>query len=332
MILSQRLDIHIAVACSLFLLLLSGCGSRESQSVSTAEEPEVFMFSYFVGNGEDGLHFAYSEDGYHWKALADGKSFLTPTAGGDKLMRDPCIIRGKDGKFHMVWTVSWNEKGLGYAYSDDLINWSTQRFIPVMAHEEHARNTWAPEVFYDEGEDLYLIFWSTTVTGLYPETLSQEENAYNHRKYYVTTKDFVDFSETKLFYEPGFNVIDGTLIKEDGEYILFIKDETRVPPQKNIRIARSDKLTEGYGQAGPPITGNYWAEGPTPAKIGDKWVVYFDKYIDHQMGAVASTDLVNWEDISDQVTFPDGTRHGTVFKITQKEFENLKEKAPSPDQ
>lgn len=319
----------LAFAIPIFALL--SCSSPQTTENSRGtEEPkeEVFLFSYFVGNGEDGLHFAYSEDGYTWEALAEGASFLAPTAGEDKLMRDPCIIRGKDGKFHMVWTVSWNEKGLGYANSEDLIHWSEQRFIPVMAHEEGARNTWAPEVFYDKESDLYMIFWSTTITGLYPETQSQEENAYNHRKYFVTTKDFETFSETKLFYEPGFNVIDGTLIKEDGEYILFIKDETREPAEKNIRIARSSRLTDGYGPASAPITGDYWAEGPTPAKVGDRWIVYFDKYIDHQMGAVASYDLVNWEDISNEVSFPEGTRHGTVFSVTKAEFERLVKTGP----
>nr|MBI1230550.1 family 43 glycosylhydrolase [Cytophagales bacterium] len=309
------------------LLGLLSCNSRKSGNVANTPE-EVYMFSYFVGNGEDGLHLAYSTDGFQWTALADGKSFLTPTAGEDKLMRDPCIIRGKDGKFHMVWTVSWNEKGLGYASSADLINWSAQRFIPVMAHEENARNTWAPEVFYDDSEDLYLIYWSSTISGMYPETQSEEENAYNHRQYYVTTKDFETFSDTNLFYEPGFNVIDGTLIKDDGTYVLFVKDETREPAQKNIRIARSDKLTGTYGAAGPPITGDYWAEGPTVAKIDGQWIVYFDKYINHEMGAGSSADLENWTDISEKIFFPEGTRHGTVFTVTQAELDYALKNGP----
>lgn len=283
------------------------------------------MFSYFIGNGEDGLHLAYSMNGLTWKTLNDGKSLLAPTAGGDKLMRDPCIIKGGDGNYHMVWTVSWTEKSLGYATSADLINWSEQRTIPVMAHEEDARNTWAPEIFYDEKDDIYMIFWSTTIDGLYPETQSKEESGYNHRKYYTTTKDFENFSPTALLYEPGFNVIDGTIIKEGKEYIMFVKDETREPAQKNIRITKSNKLSSGYGKASQPITGDYWAEGPTVAKIGDQWIVYFDKYIEKSMGAVMSSDLENWTDISDQISFPKGTRHGTVFKISSSELEKLKE-------
>jgi len=70
------------------------------------------MFSYFVGNGEDGLHLAYSNDGLKWEALNSNKSYLTPAVGEDKLMRDPCIISCPDGKFRMVWTVSWRFNSL----------------------------------------------------------------------------------------------------------------------------------------------------------------------------------------------------------------------------
>jgi hypothetical protein len=292
--------------------------------VNAQDKNEVYLFSYFMGNGEDGLHLAYSTDGLKWEALNDNQSFLTPTAGKDKLMRDPCIIAGPDGKFRMVWTVSWNEKGIGYAWSEDLIHWSEQYYLPVMEHEPEARNCWAPEVFYDEASGQYIIFWSTTIPGRFPETEKTGDDKYNHRMYYVTTTDFMDFAETELFYHHGFNVIDGTLIKEKDQYVLFLKDETRNPPQKNIRIATSSKLTGGFSEPTEPITGQYWAEGPTPVKIGDYWIVYFDKYRDHKMGAVRSKDLKNWEDISDQVIFPEGTRHGTVLKVSQKVLENLK--------
>jgi hypothetical protein len=293
------------------------------QNGQSQQNDEVFLFSYFMGNGEDGLHLAYSYNGLKWEALKNNQSFLTPEVGVDKLMRDPCIISGPDGKFHMVWTVSWKEKSIGYASSDDLIHWSKQKNIPVMEHELTARNCWAPEVFYDEPSGQYLIFWSTTIPGRFPETESNEESGYNHRMYYVNNMDFVIFSETRLFYDQGFNVIDGTLIRENGEYILFLKDETRNPPEKNIRIATSRQLTGNYSPASEPITGNYWAEGPTPLKIGNSWVVYFDKYIEHNMGAVRSSDLKTWEDISDQVVFPKGTRHGTVFKTKRNVLEKL---------
>ena len=89
---------------------------------------DVFLFSYFKDNGQDGLHLAYSNDGYKWTALKNDQSFLKPLLSKDSLMRDPCIIRGTDNKFHMVWTVSWNDRGVGYASSPDLIHWSKQQY------------------------------------------------------------------------------------------------------------------------------------------------------------------------------------------------------------
>lgn len=283
----------------------------------------VYLFSYFVGNGEDGLHLTYSEDGFTWNAIPRDPSFLQPELSPDKLMRDPCIIRGRDNRFHMVWTVSWTQRSIGYASSADLLNWSAQQDIPVMEHEPKARNTWAPEITYDPVDDEYMIYWATTITGAYPETLVEEENAYNHRMYYVTTKDFKTFSETKLLYEPGFNSIDATIQPYQAGWLMFIKDETRVPVQKNLKMAFADQLTGPYSEASAAITGNYWAEGPTVAHIDGQWTVYFDKYTEHQYGAIQSADLKEWKDVSDKVKLPKGLRHGTVFKVSQAELQKV---------
>lgn len=293
-----------------------------SLAQNAATDP-VYLFSYFKGNG-DGLHFAYSYDGFVWKTLKNDTIFLKPAAGKDKLMRDPCIIRGKDGKFHMVWTVSWNEKGIGYASSSDLLQWSEQQYIPVMEHEKEARNCWAPEITYDDQKDEYLIYWATTITGRFPQKDTAAESRYNHRMYATTTKDFKSFTPTKLFYEPGFNVIDASIVKNKrNHYLMFLKNETRWPEEKNIRLATSKSLGKKFSAPSKPITGKYWAEGPTALKIGGQWIVYFDKYRDHAYGAVSSSDLKNWTDISEKITFPKGMRHGTVFTVSKEEFEKL---------
>ncbi|MGO4918569.1 prolyl oligopeptidase family serine peptidase [Maribacter spongiicola] len=288
------------------------------------KKDEVYLFSYFVGHGEYGLHFAYSEDGYTWESLRNGATYLTPEVGNNKLLRDPCITKGGDGKYHMVWTVSWTDKGIGYASSDDLVNWSTQQFIPVMGKMEGIRNTWAPEITYDDARGVYMIYWASTIEGKFPETKSKKENGFNHRMYYTTTKDFKSFADTKLLYEPGFNVIDSSIYKWEDKFIMFLKDETVEPEQKNIKMAFSDNLEGPYSQASNPISGDYWAEGPTAIRIDGKWIVYFDKYKNHAYGAVSSSDLKNWEDISDQVSFPEGLRHGTVIKIPRSILKNLK--------
>jgi len=286
------------------------------QIVNAQQTDDVYLFAYFKNNGEDGLHLAYSYDGFKWKALKNDSSFLKPAVANDKLMRDPCIIRGADGLFHMVWTVSWNDKGIGYANSPDLVRWSPQQFIPVMMHEDSARNCWAPEITYDKKNKEYMIYWATTIPGRF----AGGDAKYDHRIYYVVTKEFKSFSKTKLLYDKGFNVIDASIVHDGKNYIMFLKDETRNPPQKNIRTTTSMKLIGDYGLSSLPITGNYWAEGPTAVKIADLWVVYFDKYQDHKYGAVVSKDLVTWTDISDKIQMPEGMRHGSVLIITRSEL------------
>jgi predicted GH43/DUF377 family glycosyl hydrolase len=298
------------------LLISSACISRDEK---------VYMFSYFKGNGETGLHLAYSNDGLTWEAINNGEPVLSPVAGRDRLMRDPCIISGADGRFHMVWTTGWNDRYIGYARSDDLLNWSEQETIPVMMHEPDARNCWAPEIFYDDRAGEYLIFWATTIPDRHsPIRTSAREDHYNHRMYYTTTADFKSFSQTGLFFNPDFSVIDCTIFEKQGRYYMFLKNENPLPPEKNIRITMADNASGPWSNnVSGPITGDYWAEGPTVLQVGEWVYVYFDKYTERTYGAVRSKDLTIWEDVSALVSFPGGARHGTAFTVNSGVLQKL---------
>ena len=301
----QKIVMAAAIACAVTSSLLAD---------------NVYLFSYFKGNGEDGLHLAYSHDGLKWQALKNDKSFLTPNIGKDKLMRDPSICQGPDGTYHMVWTSGWWDRIIGYASSKDLVNWSEQKAIPVMEHEPEAKNSWAPELFYDDATRTYYILWATTIPGRHSEVAtSKSENGLNHRIYYVTTKDFNTFSDTKIFFNPDFCAIDAAIMKQaDGQYMMAVKIENSAPAEKNIRITRTTSLNSGFPtRVSEPITGDYWAEGPSPLQIDDYTYIYFDKYTQHKYGAVRSKDGQNWEDVSEIIEFPQGTRHGTAFTVPE---------------
>ena len=289
-------------------------------------QDEVFLFSYFVDNGQDGLHLAYSNDGLKWTALNSGKSYLKPMVGKDKLLRDPFILRGKDGLFHMVWTSGWWDRQIGYASSPDLIHWSEQKGIPVMDREPTALNSWAPEMVYDPANKNYIIFWATTIPGRHTDVASSEqEKGLNHRMYCTKTVDFKSFSPTELFYNPDFSTIDATILAMNNKFYMFLKNENPNPPEKNIRITVSDQASGPYPlKVSAPITGKYWAEGPTALEVDEQVYVYFDKYMNHQYGAVRSKNMTDWEDVSDQVSFPEGVRHGTAFKVSKAIFDALK--------
>ncbi|MDL2245890.1 glycoside hydrolase family 43 protein, partial [Parabacteroides sp. OttesenSCG-928-J18] len=226
--------------------------------------------------------------------------------------------------FHMVWTSGWWDQGIGYASSEDLVNWSEQRNIPVMESFEGTRNSWAPELYYDKADKTFYIFWSSTVPGMFPEiATSDSEKGLNHRQFYVMTKDFQTFSETKVFFNPDFSVIDGAILEKGGTYYLFVKNENSNPPEKNIRVTTSRKPYDFPTAVSDPITGDYWAEGASPLQVGDYIYVYFDKYTQRKYGAVRSQDGVTWEDVSDQIVFPEGTRHGTAFAVKKRVLDSL---------
>ncbi|MGE0129439.1 MAG: pectate lyase [Blastocatellales bacterium] len=303
-----------------FILLLFAPSIAVAQK--SAARRTNYVFAYFKNNGEDGLHLAYSHDGLKWKALNEDKPYLTPMIGSQKLMRDPCVIQGPDGVFHMVWTTGWRGQDIGVAHSKDLIRWSEQKAVPVMAREPAAMNCWAPEILYDDQQRQYLIFWATTIPGRFPATDASGNNGLNHRIYYVTTKDFASYSKAALFYDDGFNVIDATIVKQAGKYVMILKDETQNPVRKNLRIAVSDKAAGPYSKASAPFTPD-WVEGPTAIKAGNEWMVYFDLYRDKRYGAVKSRDLKNWETVTDKLAMPAGARHGTVFTVSDEVLSRL---------
>ncbi len=291
---------------------------------SPGQTPEALLFSYFVGNGERGLYLAHSADGLAWQALNRGKPLLAPELGEKTLMRDPSIARGPDGTFHLVFTTSWNRRSIGYASSKDLVTWSEQRAIPVMEHEPGARNCWAPELLYDQPSRKYVIAWSSTVTGRFPETAGSSESDYNHRIYATTTEAFQEFSPTRLLYDPGFNVIDAAIVRDGSRCVMFLKDERLRPePKKRLLWTTAKDPLGPYGKPSGPITSQTWVEGPSAVRIDGLWHVYFDCYTRKRYGCATSKDLQEWTDVSDRLKMPPGTRHGTVFRADRAVLEGL---------
>jgi beta-xylosidase len=210
------------------------------------------------------------------------------------------------------------------AHSQDLINWSQQLFVPVMRHQPTARNCWAPEITWDSLERQYVIYWATTIPEKFQETAKFGDDGWNHRMYCTTTKDFQTYTPTRLFYENGFNVIDATITHGPKDYVMILKDETRHPPAKNLRVARGDGVTGPFTAASQPFTPDgIWVEGPSVLRIGGYWIVYYDEYRRGRYGAMRTRDFNTWEEISEDIDFPAGTRHGTAFPVSPRILEPL---------
>ncbi len=320
----------------------SGLADDGSAATRLTENP-VYLFSTFKEPDPDGLRFAYSFDGLHWTNVPG--LFLKPEVGG-KVLRDPSLLRGPDGTFHLVWTSAWRgDRGFGYAHSKDLVHWSEQKFIPAMAHEPTVVNVWAPELFYDDGSwrssrgneaqtktnsepppvGCYMIVWASTIPGRFPDYLEPPTN--NHRMYFTTTRDFEAFAPTKLFLDPGFSVIDCQILKDGGRYVLLLKDNSR--PQRNLRVAFGDSPLGPWKDVSAPFTEKF-TEGPCALKIGDDWIVYFESYQAKHYSAAKTRDFKTFTDITGEMTFPEGLKHGTAVRISRQDLDRLLKAGAAP--
>ncbi len=236
----------------------------------------------------------------------------------EKVMRDPSIVQNPDGTFHLVFTSAWHgNKGFGYASSKDLIHWSEQRLINVMKEDSTTVNVWAPELFYDEEQKEFIIIWASTIPFKFPKGLEEEDN--NHRMYYTTTKDFKTFSYTKLFYDPGFSVIDAVIVKRAAkDFVLVLKDNTR--PNRNLKVAFGNSPLGPFSKSSDSFS-DHFMEGPTVVKVKDNWLIYFDSYQKKIYDAIATKDFKTFSPITNSISVPAGHKHGTIF-ITNKKILN----------
>jgi hypothetical protein len=279
--------------------------------LATAEvnRDSVYIFTSFHDADQKYLRFLYSFDGYHWTNVPG--TFLAADVGTNKQFRDPSAACGPDGVFRLVWTAGWHgDQGFGCASSRDLIHWSEQRFVPVMTNEPTTVNVWAPEVFYDSQAKDFMVTWASTIPGRFPDKLEKHDN--NHRLYFTTTADFTNFAPAKLFYDPGFSVIDPFILKEGNRYVLVCKDNSR--PNLNLRVAFGNSATGPWTNASEPFTEKF-TEGPCALKVGDEWLVYFDAYRKRIYGAVKTRDFKTFKDATSEVVFPEGHKHGTAIKV-----------------
>jgi len=289
-----------------FALALSGCASIPDGSPA----PQRFLISYFYGQ-DDGARLALSKDGVHWTPINGGAPVVRPLAGD--IIRDPSILRGKDGVYHMVWTTGWEGHEIGYASSTDLVHWTDQRKLAVMA-DTNVKHTWAPELFFDDSTDTYLISWCSDGS---PWAL-----------YYVTTPDFKSFSQRKILFTNGgmgggkagdTGPIDPYIFKQEpGKYALFYKkDDNTGVPTVFFRWAKSP--TGPWGEENGPITPSTGDEGPSVMKAEGEYRVYTDPFESEFMYMFRSKDLKTWTRTVTDLRMS----HGTVISIPEKEAKSV---------
>lgn len=314
-----------------FTFLLLSCGSSKVKEPSYA----AYLFAYFTGNGpgEEAVRYAISKDGYTYYALNDNQPII-PTAAISKTggVRDPHILRGKDGKtFYMVVTDllsknGWTNEAMTLLKSTDLVNWTSSIInIPETYNNfSTVYRVWAPQTIYDEKTDKYMIYFSML-----------EKGSYDKIYYAYANADFTALEDApkQLFFSPNEKAcIDGDIIAKDGKYHLFYKTEGE--NDKGIKVAISDQLTSGYvskagnvDQTDSPVEGS----GVFKRIDSDTYILMYDMYMSGKYQFTESNDLENFKVIDQQVSFNFNPRHGTVIPITQAETARLLKEFPSAD-
>ncbi|KAF5005286.1 hypothetical protein FDECE_8272 [Fusarium decemcellulare] len=309
---------------------------------------EAYAFSYFTGNSKAGenIFFAASNgnNALDWQELNGGQPVLQSQLG-TKGLRDPFIIRSPEGDtFYMIATdlsigsgTSWGDavrKGSLYLEvweSHDLVNWSAQRHVKVSP--DNAGNTWAPEAYWDSDSGSYAVFWASS---LYADDDPNHTGSSYHRMLYSLTRDFVTFSEPKIWQDTGDSRIDTTVQKSGNTFYRFTKDEGAVTGCTDIiqessdsLLAQADKWTSIATCIGQKA-GLQAVEGPTSFKSnpddvhGEKFYLFVDEYGGRGYIPLETADIAkpSWK-VSASYKLPTSPRHGTVIPITAKEHAAL---------
>jgi hypothetical protein len=269
------------------------------------------VLSYFRTPAE-ALHLAVEVRRDEWRPLNKNEPVLECTLDGGTI-RDPFLFRDNDGRFHLFATTGWRGKMVLHAESDDLIKWSEQRGIDVLAGVPGAHNSWAPECFYDRTSRAYRLIWSTAIGP------RNGPNDWNHRIWSCTTSDFRAFSPSEVYFDPGYSVIDATVWPaDDGDYMVF-KDERgdNVPDTEHKRLRTAFRplgvaeFTRVSDEFTPALV-----EGPILSRRDGEWVLYYDCFMGSCWSAMRSRDFERWEPMD--ATFPHLARHGHVVEVSEE--------------
>lgn len=94
------------------------------------------------------------------------------------------------------------------------------------------------------------------------------------------------------FLDPGFNVIDATIVRDGACFLRFLKNETLRPKaRKNLRLATADHALGPYVVRPEVISKEDWVEGPTAFRAGLDLFVLFGACARHRYEGVRSRDL-----------------------------------------
>jgi hypothetical protein len=322
----------------------------------TGEPLVAYLFAHFAGESTaegEAIHLTVSRGATvtDWQPLHGGRAVLESSAG-ERGLRDPFLLRSAEGDRFFLLATDLRVHGDGNFRraqergsrsivvweSSDLVHWGEQRMVEVSSPE--SGNTWAPEAVWDPDGQRYVVYWASNLYGDTPPEQRRVEDSYN-RMMVATTHDFVTFDEPQVWIDvrrgPGHGTIDSTVVRHDGVWHRFTKDER--PDVMQVFQERSPDLlrptTGTIGSAWELVAERIGdgvlshGEGPTVVRsiTDERWYLFQDwpPYGGGTGYVVFETDDLDsgrWTPV-EGARLPTSLRHGAVLPITQRELDGL---------
>ncbi|MCU7820162.1 glycoside hydrolase family 43 protein [Kitasatospora sp. DSM 101779] len=308
---SRRLFLGMAAAVPLSTTGVLTLGSRAASAATTSP----FVMAYFTQSprnlGTDyGLHLAVSTDALQWMPLNQNNPVVTPTAG-DGGLRDPFILPKQDGTYVVMATnlkgTDWTKKS-PYIHvwdSADLRSFDNYRLLKL---HDMATHTWAPDAFWDPSRGQYAIIYSAV-------------NSSGHNVIMVNyTTDFQTVTAPQVFFDPGYDVIDGTLAKDvNGVNYLYFKGHNRLVGARSTSLAPGSftQFTSGLAPQGG-------IEGPILAEASGTWYLWGDANALFYTWQTSDLSTGTWTATDRRVhTQPLNSKHADIKPIPQTVYDNM---------
>lgn len=292
-----------------------------------------YLFAHFIGesyeHGEQ-IYFSVSEDGLHWQDLNGGEPVLRSPLG-ELGVRDPFVVKHPGtGRYFMIATdlniyrlrdwgkaVTCGSRDLIVWESDDLVNWSEPRSCTVGV--PGAGNVWAPEAIWDEEKQAFMVFFASMIK-------LEGDAAPKQRIYAVYTEDFRNFTPAEIYAEAENHLIDMTIVRENGWYYRFTKDETT----KMIIADRMRRLSDQPERIHSATLANLpGVEGPECYQLSDgSWCLIVDQFHTDKGYLPMVTPTLEACDFrilldSEYNMGKTRKRHGGVIEITREEMQRM---------
>jgi predicted GH43/DUF377 family glycosyl hydrolase len=308
--------------CAIFVVLaLLTSRVATALAAEPTTQKTAYLAAYFCekknsdGSENSQLYYAISKDGFRFAYAVNHNQPILAATMDDKLIRDPTVMRGPDGVFHMVATVSWKNRPFTLWDSKDLVHWENERLVDCAP--PGASKTWAPDLLWDPDTKQYVVFWTAEVNHDWNTACI----------WYATSRDLKQFSEPKVLMREKGGCLDADIINCKGKWYMVYR-------YNGIWIRSADKALGPYEN--PVKALDLDVEGPFLFPVNgqdDKLAMVFDYFGGNQgrWGLATSSDMQNWTLVSHEkwpyyhsdFYMPLGVRHGSVLPITAEESERI---------